>query len=114
MLKAFFSAILVMILVLALIYFIFPLLGGVVIAGGMLIWLVAGSVIGFVALIMAMFIVGGVAVLALAGIGAVWLLLALIFLPISFPILFPLFVLALFITYAHKNRRVIPKNDEKL
>lgn len=107
MVKAFFLAIFGILAVMALFFLVFPVIGSLVVLSVSVTGVLIGTVIGFCVLIMAMFVVGGAAILGLSALAIVWFLLAIAFLPISIPILLPLLILLLFVTYARRQRKLI-------
>lgn len=104
MINAFFIALLSIGAILVASHVFFPVLA-ILMAAGIAVWaVVIGSVVGFCAVVMAMFLVSGAGVLAFVGIAGLWVMGALLLFPFIFPILLPLFVLVLFVAYARRQR----------
>lgn len=85
-------------------HFFFPLVVGAI-AFGTGMWLIMMfSIVAFAAIIMGVFVATSIGVFALAGIGFIWLLVAILLFPLVFPILVPLFVIMLFMMYVRRRQ----------
>lgn len=111
MLRAFLITLLLILAVIIGWHMFFPLLGAAVIAFTATAWgVLLASVIVLCVAIMLIFIFAG-AGFFIIGIGAfVWVVLAIALFPIIFPIVAPLFIIFLFLSYwqRRRNRKNLP------
>jgi len=69
------------------------------------VWaIVIASVILFCVGILALFILTGLSILFISGVGLLWTILAIVIFPVLFPILVPLLIILLFISYIRKKQ----------
>ena len=102
--KVFFLAMMYISAVVVMAHVLFPLLAYLM-AAGMVAWAtVISSVTGLSAVVVGLFIVSGAGVFVMISLVGLWMLGALMIFPFVFSILFPLFVLVLFVAYAQRRR----------
>lgn len=96
------ALILIVVLVIAW-HLIFPLLGLSLVVTGSAWWTIVSTIFLLCVAILLFFVFTGLAVALICLFGFVWIILAIGFFPILFPVLVPLFIIMCFIAYVRRK-----------
>ncbi len=95
-----------LILICAISFFlIFPLLGIAFVMSSTAWGIIIGTIILFSLCVLLFFIIPGILIVLISMLAFIWVVISIALFPFLFPLIIPVFIILLFIAYAHRKRK---------